>query len=342
MSRICIILIVVVAGLWSCDRILLGEEIPNSAVANFESLWQEFDEKYGLFRVKQINWDSVHSIYKPQVMNVTSEEDLYFILTSMLAILNDSHVALLPDVTSKLPFYQSGVLGKLDSMTDFNLEIVKTSYLKEMKFEEPFFTYGILNNNIGYIHIEGFSDLPKFLEDPMDHVLTTLADTEGLVIDVRGGYGGEDIAGQYIAGRFANITEVYMRTRVKSGPQSDDFSEFQNWSLKPEGDFQYTKPIVVLTNRFTISARETFCLAMKVLPHVTFVGDTTAGAFSNQINRELPNGWGYSMSIGEWVDGSGYSYEGVGLIPNILVKNKKEDLLNGKDEALDKAMELLN
>ena len=229
----------------------------------------------------------------------------------------------------------------MNSINDFDLKTIKTNYLTNPKFEDPFFTYGMLPNNVGYIHIEGFSDLPKYLKEPMNNILNSLKETNGIVIDVRGGYGGEDLAGQYIAGCFTNNTIPYMKTRVKSGTGKDDFTAFESWNIKPEGDFQYLKPIVVLTHRFTISARETYCLAMKVLPQVTFVGDTTSGAFSNQINRELPNGWGYSLSIGEWVDENGVSYEGIGLAPNIVIQNKKQDVLNGKDEALEKAIEIL-
>lgn len=328
--------------LFSCEKVLLDEEPPNNPVSNFESLWKEFDEKYGLFGVKQIDWDSVYTVYRPQIDQVHSSVELYNVLKEMLAGLNDSHVALLPTKDSGLPFYQSGALGKLDSMTDFSLDVVKANYLDDSKFADPFFTYGLLDNNIGYIHIEGFSDLPNFLEDPMDEVLSALENTDGLIIDVRGGYGGEDLAGQYIAGRFANERKEYMKTRVKSGPGENDFSSFQAWEIQPEGSFQYQKPIVILTHRFTISARETFCLGMKTLPQVTFMGDTTAGAFSNQINRELPNGWGYSLSIGEWLDAENRSHEGIGLVPDILVKNEKSDLQNGRDKALETAIDSLN
>jgi len=327
--------------LFSCDKVLLDEELPDNPVANFESLWKEFDDKYGLFAVKQIDWDSVYAVYRPQIDQAHSSTELYNVLKEMLARLNDSHVALLPTKGSGLPFYQSGALGKLDSMADFSLDVVKANYLHDSKFADPFFMYGLLDNNIGYIHIEGFSDLPKFLEDPMNEVLSALENTDGLIIDVRGGYGGEDLAGQYIAGRFARERKVYMKTRVKSGPGENDFTSFQTWEIEPEGGFQYQKPIVVLTHRFTISARETFCLAMKTLPQMTFIGDTTAGAFSNQINRELPNGWGYSLSIGEWIDAENISHEGIGLVPDILVKNQKSDLLNGQDEALETAIQAL-
>ncbi len=324
----------------SCDKMLLEKEVPNNPVANFNSLWNEFDAKYGLFQVKNINWDSVYTIYRPQLDEYSSDDELYNVLTDMIEILNDNHVALVP-TDPKYPFFQSGILSTMDSINDFDLKTIKTNYLTNPKFEDPFFTYGMLPNNVGYIHIEGFSDLPKYLKEPMNNILNSLKETNGIVIDVRGGYGGEDLAGQYIAGCFTNNTIPYMKTRVKSGTGKDDFTAFESWNIKPEGDFQYLKPIVVLTHRFTISARETYCLAMKVLPQVTFVGDTTSGAFSNQINRELPNGWGYSLSIGEWVDENGVSYEGIGLAPNIVIQNKKQDVLNGKDEALEKVIEIL-
>jgi carboxyl-terminal processing protease len=334
--------LLILSCLLSCDDILLGEETPNTLASNFENLWKEFDKKYGLFEIKGIDWDSVYAVYKPQAEQLASNKELYEMLTEMLAGLNDSHVALLPTIGSGFDFFQSGALGKLDSMTDFSLEVIKENYLSNYKFAAPFFTYGILPNNIGYIHIEGFSDLPKFLEDPMDEVINALKDTEGIIIDVRGGYGGEDLAGQYIAGRFTSTTQPYMKSRVKNGPKPNDFTPFQTWNLRPTGSFQYSKSLVVLTNRFTISARETFCLAMKIQPQVTFIGDTTAGAFSNQINREMPNGWGYSLSIGQWLDATNRSYEGIGIIPDVLVENQKSDLLDGVDNALERAIQELN
>ena len=336
-SYLSIILVVLFS---SCDKMLLEDELPNNSVENFNSLWNEFDAKYGLFKVKNIDWDSVYTIYRPQVDENSSDDELYKVLTDMLKVLNDNHVALVP-TDPQYPFFQSGILGTMDTINDFDLETIKSNYLINPQFEDPFFTYGKLPNNVGYIHIEGFSDLPKFLSEPMNTILNSLKETNGIVIDVRGGYGGEDIASQYIAGCFTDKMIPYMKTRVKSGAGEDDFTSFENWSIKPEGDFQYLKPIVVLTHRFTISARETYCLAMKVLPQVTFVGDTTSGAFSNQINRELPNGWGYSLSIGQWVDAANISYEGIGLAPDITIQNQKQDLINGKDEALEKAIEIL-
>ena len=336
-------LLVTILLISACDHIFLEEEIENTPIQNFEEMWREFDKKYGLFSTKGINWDSVYTVYRPQVNNDMNDRELYDVLRAMMELFDDSHVALVPTKGSYLPVYQSGVLGRLDTIHDFDLDLIKSNYLKNARFEDPFFTYGLLENNLGYIHIEGFSDLPKFLEDPFENVLGSLKETQGLIIDVRGGYGGEDVAGQYLAGRFAQKEIAYMKSRVKAGPGRNDFTPYQIWTVKPEGNYQYTKPVLVLTHRHTVSARETFCLAMKVLPNVRFIGDTTAGAFSNQINRELPNGWGYSLSIGQWTDAQGTSHEGIGLVPDMIIKNQRQEVLGGTDQALEAAMsDLMN
>lgn len=323
----------------SCDAFLLGDVVSNDPESNFEVLWKEFDEKYGLFAPKGIDWDTLYSTYRPTVTSSSTDLELYTTLTTMLDNLNDSHVGLLPTAGSGLPRYQSGYLGTLTSMDDFVLDVVTDNYLSDKRFAEPYYTYGILDGtNIGYLHIEGFGEMPRKMDKPLDEILGYLGNTSGIIIDIRGGWGGEDLAGQYIAGRFTDQAYPYMRTRVKSGPEENDFTDWEDWTVSPEGNSQYLEPIVVLTHRFTISARETFALALKPRPNVTFIGDTTAGAFSNQINRELPNGWGYSLSIGQWTDAAGVFYEGVGLVPDTIVLNDSTDLLAGQDEALETAI----
>jgi len=194
----------------------LNQEAPNNPVSNFEVLWNEFDAKYGLFQIKNMNWDSVYTIYRPQINEQSSDTELYDVLTKMLGTLNDNHVGLVP-TNADFPFYQSGIFGKMDTINDFDLTIIKENYLQELEFEDPFFTYGKLPSNIGYIHIEGFSDLPQYLDKPFETVLSSLKNTKAIIIDVRGGYGGEDLAGQYLAGRFTAETIPYMKTRIKNG-----------------------------------------------------------------------------------------------------------------------------
>jgi carboxyl-terminal processing protease len=81
---------------------------------------------------------------------------------------------------------------------------------------------------------------------------------------------------------------------------------------------------------------------LKQFDHIRAVGDTTAGSFSDNPNFEIYNGWMFSVSVGDYRAPGGISYEGIGMPPDVYSKTTKEDLLAGKDIALEKAMELLN
>jgi C-terminal processing protease CtpA/Prc len=154
--------------------------------------------------------------------------------------------------------------------------------------------------------------------------------------------GGYDSGVKYIAGRFASDKRLFTIARLKNGPAHDDFTDPVYVYLSPESGIRYTNPLVILTNRFTVSAGETFTLAIKSLDHVTQIGDTTSGAFSDMTYRELPNGWIYTMSIGYWNDKNDRSWEGIGCVPDILVENDSLELSAGQDKALERAMEVLS
>jgi carboxyl-terminal processing protease len=84
------------------------------------------------------------------------------------------------------------------------------------------------------------------------------------------------------------------RSKTKNGKGKNDFTPWKEWYIKPKGEY-INKPIVVLTDRFTISAGERATMAFKTLPNVTVLGDTTNGAHGTMIGRELANGWFYSL-----------------------------------------------
>ncbi|MBX2876978.1 MAG: S41 family peptidase [Saprospiraceae bacterium] len=324
----------------ACEKQIFGLEHSNDPLGNFDALWEEYNQLYGLFRLKGIDWDALRSEYRPRLSDESTDAELYQVLIEMLDHLNDGHVGLIP-VETDLPSYFGGTFGSLDTMADFDLDILTENYLTDPRETDFAMRYDFVADNIGYVHIDNFADGEKAFDKEIVPVLDFFQSADGLIIDVRGAGGGEDIAGKTIASYFTDQERLYMTTTIKNGPGPEDFTTPEQWFISPRGDRRFLKPVVLLTNRFTISARETFCLAMRTLPQVTTVGDTTAGAFSNQINREMPNGWGYSVSIGEWRTADGASFEGQGIPPQVLVRNKRADVLNGKDEVLEKAIELL-
>jgi len=168
----------------------------------------------------------------------------------------------------------------------------------------------------------------------------SMQDTKALVLDIRDNSGGRDELGQYIAGRFADARCLYMKSRKHNGSRHHQFTSWQEWYVQPTGSRQYTKPIILLTFDDTFSAGETFTLAMKRLPHVRQVGLATYGAFSDWIERDMPNGWRFTVSVGEYRDHNGVSWEGRGLAPDVKVANTAADLAAGRDPMLERALQL--
>ena len=114
--------------------------------------------------------------------------------------------------------------------------------------------------------------------------------------------------------------------------------EPRSFYYEPKGAWQYTRPVLVLTSRRTVSAGENFLLGMRLLPHVTLVGDVTSGAFADVGHFKLANGWEVSFPYNQFLDSRGFSWEGVGLAPDIRVVPSRSDIAAGRDPVLDVAL----
>jgi carboxyl-terminal processing protease len=68
---------------------------------------------------------------------------------------------------------------------------------------------------------------------------------------------------------------------------------------------------------------------MRALPNVLHVGETTRGAFSDEINKPLPNGWTLVLSGEDYRDPEGQSWEAKGLPPQVAREVFPADNLSG-------------
>ena len=333
-------LALLITGMTACNDLTVGPEPVNTPEANYDLLWQEFDRIYGQFAVKNIDWNAVYKKYRPQVKPGMSDDALFTVISRTLGELNDGHVWLLKPG----PNYRRYDSGPIYAGDDFSADVTK-KYVQnphEVSTAEGVnIVYGKLEGNIGYLFFTDLGQNPGFYEKAMDDALATLADTEGIIVDVRNLGGGIDRSSQHVAGRFAQERRLFMTTRLRNGPRHTDFAAPIEWYVEPTGKRRYAKPVVLLTNRITQSAGETFALAMNQNATVTQLGDTTFGVFSDNPRRELPNGWIYSVSSGDFRAADGKSYEGIGVAPKIRVVNTKEDIAAGRDKVLEAAMNRL-
>ncbi len=70
-----LILLVLIGSLTAC---IDEEPRSNTPTDNFEALWQIMDERYCFFDYKQVDWDSIHSVYSSRISNNMANDALLF------------------------------------------------------------------------------------------------------------------------------------------------------------------------------------------------------------------------------------------------------------------------
>ncbi len=307
-------------------------------VENFEFLWKTFDEKYGIFLPKRVDWDLLYKVYRPKVTKNTTDKELFEIMSNMLGHLNDNHVR----IRYSGGRYGAGILNDI-KREGFSLRLVKEKYLKN-KFTAKArgkFHYGKLSDSIGYFHFRGFGNVQES-SAVVDEIVNEFKDCKGLVIDIRYNGGGDDRVGKAIADRFADKKRLYLTTQIRNGNDHTDFTQPKYFYAEPDGPRQFTKPIVVLMHRYSVSAADNFAMAMRTLPHVTLVGETTSGCQADMYRTKLPNGWQFSVANTLFVDQDGVSWEGRGIPPDLRQVNTQKDIDAGRDRPLELAIDLIN
>jgi hypothetical protein len=314
--------------------VVTGPDDRTDPVRNFDQLWTEFDGYYSFFTIDQIDWDALYRLYRPEVTSATSPSSLFAVMAAMLDSLHDGHVSLHAPFAD---YYYTAQFGRAPRNFDFT--IVAQGYLSGAGRTRQGLRYGRIDQTIGYLWIPTFggNDLAADMDDALAH----LEPMQALVVDVRDNEGGSDLNSTPMAGRLADVPRLYEFVQYRNGPAHDDFTALRPDSVRPEGPSQFTGPIALLTNRRTFSAAEDFALALRAMPFVVTIGDTTGGGAGNPIARELPNGWSYR--IPRWIayTADTTSYQGIGLPPDTTVWITPEDAAQMRDPILETAIGIL-
>jgi len=171
---------------------------------------------------------------------------------------------------------------------------------------------------VGYVHLwcMGNSQFQRTLEDL---VLGRLHDTDGLVLDLRQGYGGTPIG---FADPFFR-PDFRVSSRTRKAPL---------WADRNEG---YAKPLVVLVDHGTRSAKEWLAWTLQQSKRATLVGQRTAGA--ELALQTFPLGPGFLLELAvQDLALNGVRLEGRGVDPDVVLTGTPSD-----DAYLQKALQVL-
>jgi Periplasmic protease len=308
-------------------------DFSNTPKGNFEALWHLMDERYCFFTYKKINWDSIHNIYAARISDKMNEEQLFEVLSKMLNELKDGHVNLYAsfDVSRYWAWFEKYA-------PNFNDSIVKNNYLETDYKIASGIKYKVLEDNVGYMYYESFSDAVG--EGNLDQVISKFSICNGIIIDVRNNGGGDLTNVNVIASRFINAKKLVGYISHKTGKGHDDFSSLFPKYLEPTTRLRYQKPVIVLTNRQCYSAANDFISVMKQLPNVTIMGDRTGGGSGLPFHSELPNGWSIRFSASPMYDADKNQTE-FGIDPDVNVQMKRSDMEKGLDTIIEEARKLI-
>ncbi len=193
--------------------------------------------------------------------------------------------------------------------------------------------YRVIDDNIGYISMDDLTaEIIKTLSDTLQH-------TKGLIIDLRE-YPNK-VFGNSLSPIISNQSVPFVQI---SNPKMENPGVFvcksKNYTSK--GKNSYTGKIAILVSEDTQSQSEFCTMCFRTNPNSIVIGNTTAGADGNITSITLPG------SIQTYFSGLGVYYpdgtetQRVGIIPDIYVWPTVQGIREGRDEILEKALEVLS
>ena len=194
-------------------------------------------------------------------------------------------------------------------------------------------SYKLLDNNIGYVTLKNIK------QEDVPLIKKAFKDTKGIIVDLRNYPSAfmPFLLGSYFTSHFSPFVKFTHGNINNPG----EFTFKKDLSIPPKGKF-YKGKVVVLVNEISQSQAEYTAMAFKSGDNVTIVGSTTAGADGNISYILLPGGLRTAISgIGVYYP-DGTETQRVGIVPDIEVNLTVKGIKEGKDEPLEKAIEIIN
>ncbi len=177
-----------------------------------------------------------------------------------------------------------------------------------------------LSPKLGYLQLSAFP--PHFLvTDKYVAAMDKLADTDGLIVDLRDNGGGDPQAAALLVSYF-----VDQRTRLNDIWDRDTNITTQQWTQDKLGGKRYggKKPVVILVGPHTKSAGEDFAYTMQALKRATVIGQPTWGGAHPARPFRLSEHFFASIPSRRTISPITHSnWEGTGVIPDIAAAPEK-------------------
>ncbi|NJD23145.1 MAG: peptidase S41 [Melioribacter sp.] len=224
-----------------------------------------------------------------------------------------------------ITYLRSGNI-KTEKVKCVNVALISTIPTIDKKYSK------ILDNNIGYLFPGTInnSELPELMK--------SFLKCKAIIIDFR----------CYPSDNVFDLIEYLI-------PAPTQFMKFSMVNLVMPGMFIFNDPqtvgknnpdyfkgkVVVIVNEITQSSAEFYSMALRKAPRATVIGSTTAGADGDIRDIILPGGIKTRISgFGVYYPDGGETQR-IGIVPDVEIKPTIKGLIEGKDELLEKAIQII-
>lgn len=215
-------------------------------------------------------------------------------------------------------------------ISDFSVSTQPYKYVADNELS----SHKLINNTIGYIYPETLK------KGEISEIITKFKETKGLIVDLRC-YPSEFI-GYVLGEELLPENELFVRFTNGSIETPGLFTEGKTISVGKKNKDNYKGKVIILINEETQSQAEYTVMALRKAPNSIVLGSTTAGADGNMSAIQLPG------NISTYISGIGVlnpdrtETQRVGIIPDVFMEPTVKGIIKGKDEILEKAIELIS
>ena len=189
---------------------------------------------------------------------------------------------------------------------------------------------GNIATDVGYIRIRQFTArTPQELLEAVEAAIE--AGVAGLIIDVRSNPGGLLVETAQTADMFLDAGMIVIQVD-RSGNER---------SLEARPGVVTDLPIVIVQDEFSASGSELLAAALQENGRATIVGTRSFGKGTVNHTRELSNGGVIYVSIARWLTPARNLIEGGGIVPDIEIVLTADDIEQGRDVAIYRAIDVL-
>ncbi len=170
-----------------------------------------------------------------------------------------------------------------------------------------------------------------------DAAVDSLRDTDGIVLDVRGNFGGVGGMSMGIAGHFLDSVRT-IGTMQQRGLSLKFVANPRQVDARARRVAPYAGPLALVVDELSISTTEIFAAGLQAIGRGRVFGTQTSGQALPAVTERLPNGDILYHAIADFLSPGGRSLEGDGVTPDVVVPLTRRALLAGQDPALDAAV----